>query len=250
MGRLLVRGVAGLRGQVSALPLIAAGSGVARGVVPMLGIPSSAELELAATPADISRSSTSSTISSGQVTIRQRATRRAEVFRTSWRQISGPPGVVVESPPGGFYFQHTFGSHGGYGIVWRATVDNNFGLGGECDVAFNLTYYDPGPPPLSVSVSPGSLSGYRNNGAPGRGPAWTSPASVTVASGSGNYSYSWSGVSTDVGVSTSGNGTPSCAFGVDIPDGFAGSGQFFVTVTDKDTGASGNAMGSLFFASI
>jgi hypothetical protein len=117
------------------------------------GIPSSIGLVLTAAPSNISSSGENGTVNSGVVAITQKVTRRAEAFRQQWRQISGPPGVVMPHPQG-VYFQHSsLPNDATSSIVWRCTVDNNFGLGGQIDVAFTLTTYTP-IPPLGGSASP------------------------------------------------------------------------------------------------
>lgn len=148
-----MRGVAGLRGQVSALPLIAAGRGVSRGVLPVAGVPSPKGIPLTATPSNLNNTGPNGTLISQVVAITQKATRRGEAFRQQWRQILGPPGVVMPHPQG-VYFQHSsLPNDATTSIVWRCTVDNNFGLGGQIDVAFTLTTYEP-IPALGGSASP------------------------------------------------------------------------------------------------
>lgn len=151
-----MRGVVGLRGQVSALPLIAAGNGGAWGLLPVVGVPSPKSLTLIATPANINATGENGTLNSGVVTIAENVTRRGEAFRHQWRQMSGPPGVVVPHVSGGVFFQHSGLPHdAASSLVWRCTVANNFGQGGHIDVSFTLTTYTP-IPALSGSASPSS----------------------------------------------------------------------------------------------
>lgn len=185
-----MRGVAGLRGQVSALPLIAQGCGVARGPLPIKGIVRTKSVPLTATPSDISASQPSSLINSGVVKVQPAATRRGEAWRIRWEQISGPPGTMMEHVSGGVYFQHSLPGLGTYPIVWRYRVENQFGMGGVIDIAFSLTYYDPGPPPLFTSFSPTSQQLVYINPTTRIGRCYFS------ASGSGGvppYTYDWGG---------------------------------------------------------
>ena len=148
-----MRGVVGFRGQVSALPSVVAGRGIAPGTLPLLGIPSAKAIPLTAVPSNISATGPNGTLNSVVVAITQKATQRAEAFRQQWQQISGPPGVAVQHPQG-VYFQHSsLPNDTTSSIVWRCVVDNNFGLGGQVDVAFTLTTYTP-IPPLGGSASP------------------------------------------------------------------------------------------------
>lgn len=140
-----MNGLVGLRSQSVAGSLLLPGRGMSRGPLPLLGLPSPRALALAATPSDIGGSGPNGTLNSGIVVITQKVTRRAEAFRQQWRQISGPPGVVIPYL-GGVYFQHSnLPNDATSSIVWRCTVDNNFGLGGHIDVAFTLTTYTPIP---------------------------------------------------------------------------------------------------------
>lgn len=151
-----MQGLLGLRSQSVAGSLLLPGRGMSRGMLPLLGLPSSKKLALSAAPPDISRTGENGTaINSGLVTITQKTTRRAEAFRQQWRQISGLPGVVMPHPDG-VYFQHSSLPYdAASSFIWRCMVDNNFGVGGQIDVAFTLTTYTP-IPPLSGSYSPTS----------------------------------------------------------------------------------------------
>lgn len=185
-----MRGVAGLRGQVAALPLIFAGKGVARGPLPVRGIPSTKGIPLTATPANINSGGSSTTLISGVVIVTQQATRRGEAFRQVWTQISGLPGVVIQHVSGGVYFQHSgLPADATSSFVWRCTVDNQFGLGGHIDVAFTLTHTTPLPPLQGI----GSPNTQQNVPVDPVNRIATVSFSVSVYSGVEPYSYNWVG---------------------------------------------------------
>ena len=146
-------GLAGLRGQALAGGMLLPGRGVSRGLMPLAGLPTAKSIALTATPPNLSNTGPNGTVNSQVVAVTQKATRRGEAFLQQWRQISGPPGVVMPHPQG-VYFQHaSLPNDTTSSIVWRCLVDNNFGLGGQIDLAFTLTTYEP-IPALGGSASP------------------------------------------------------------------------------------------------
>lgn len=185
-----MRGISGFRGQGLAPPLIAPGQGISRGFGGIMGFPSGKVLALTAAPSNISRTDQNGTMNSGVVTVTQPVTRRGEAFHQQWRQISGPPGVVMQHPAG-VYFQHAgLPNDATSSIVWRCTVANNFGLGGEIDVAFTLTTYTP-IPALGGSASPSGATTFVHID-----PVTRLGRCFFSAAGSGGvppYTYDWGG---------------------------------------------------------
>lgn len=121
----------------------------------MLGIPSPKGLTLTATPSSLNNSSENATVYSLPVTITQKVTARGEAFRHEWRQLSGPPGTVIQITPTSFQFGHPVPADSTVACAWRCTVNNQFGLVGTIDVAFSVNRYTP-VPALSGWGSPSS----------------------------------------------------------------------------------------------
>lgn len=221
-------GLPGLRGQSLGPPFVRPGATLFGGLRGLVGFaPRVRSIALSRSPPNIAASAESGTITTPTATVTPQATRRGEVFRSTWSQVSGIAGTASGPDKLASNFAFNPGSPGSYPQVWRCTVENNFGEQGFIDVPFTITRNTPAPTPPSYSI--GSASNSANSSS-------AVSISVTVygspSGGSGSYtSYSWPSIS---GFSAAPSGASCTYTAPSVAPGATVSGSGSGTVTDSN----------------
>ncbi len=232
-------GLAGLRGQSLAGPLLVAGSTISPGLVPLLGPQlRSHAIGVSQSLSSLDAYSADSPITTPMVTVTPKQARRGEAFRFRWAQSSGIPGQALSPDSSTTSFRFSIGSYSSNPQVWRCRVENQYGEYGDTEVVFSVIRYDPGPPTLNGSGSPAGRQIVAIN--PSTRTA-TVYFSVSASGGVPPYTYNWGGG--DYPTSASNQATiylpPGAASGIDFNPGCTitdsypqsivrGAGPFFI----------------------
>lgn len=220
-------GLPGLRGQSLGPPFVRPGATLLGGLRGLIGFaPRVRSIALSRSPPNINASGESGAITTPTATVTPQATRRGEVFRASWSQVSGIVGTASAADKFASNFSFNPGSPGSYPQVWRCTVENNFGEQGVIDVPFTITRTST---PTAPSYSIGNGSNSANSASP-------VDISVTVSGspsgGSGSYtSYSWPSIS---GFSAAPSGASCTYTAAGVAAGQTVNGSGSGTVTDSN----------------
>lgn len=224
---------AGLRGQAAAGPFLVSGRGVSRGLGGFSGVrPAARVIQFARGGGSLDMYQDTSSYVTGPVSALPTFTRRGEAVEGAWTQISGLAGTPTDPAAATTRFQFTISTPGIYPQVWRYIGRNQYGEGGELDVAFMLQRASTPPPTLTLSASnahqAGNSSGTINVTA-------GSTANASGGSGSG-YTYSWPDIS---GFTKSPSGNI-CYYGAALGPSESRTGSGTVYVTDSN-GATASA---------